>query len=224
MNAHAASPLRRSTLDVFCAMLLVAVFAAIFWLAPEEQTMGPVQRIMYVHVAVAWCGLLCSIATAGAGALYLWRRTLVSDQWAQAAAEWGFLCCGLTLATGSLWAHEAWGVWWTWEPRLTSMCVLWTINCGYLLVRANLDEPHRRARVAAVIAILGALDVPLVVMATRWFRGMHPESPSMEPTMRGVLALTVVGFTFLSIGIVARRRGQLGRQSQHEFTEFAQLR
>ncbi len=214
MDTCTASFHRRSISDVMCALLVAAMFVAIFWLAPEEQTMGEVQRIMYVHIAVAWCGLLGSLITAGAGLLYLLRRNIVCDQWAQAAAEWGWLCCGLTLVTGSLWAREAWGVWWTWEPRLTSMFILWTIQCGYLLVRANLDDPHRRARVAAVVAILGALDVPLVVMATRWFRGMHPEAPTMEPTMRAVLALSVIGFSLVSAGLVTRRRGQLGRQHQ----------
>jgi heme exporter protein C len=115
----------------------------------------------------------------------------------------------LTLVTGSLWARAAWGVWWTWEPRLTATFVLWAIYAGYLLLRAGVEDPHRKARLAAVLAVVGALDLPLVIMATRWFRGIHPASPAMEPSMRAVLATSIVAFTALFAVLVVRRRAQL---------------
>ena len=193
--------------------LLLAAILALCLFAPTEETMGDAQRIVYVHVAVAWLGLLGLLTMAAAGAMYLARRDLSWDQWAQSAAELGWLCCGLTLATGSLWAHEAWGTWWTWDPRLTTAFILWTIYSGYLILRTHLEEPHRRARLAAVLAIVGAIDLPPVVMATRWFRGIHPMSPEMEPSMRLVLLLTVVGLSAVFGILLVRRRAQLRIES-----------
>jgi heme exporter protein C len=191
------------------AALAAAAILAICLVAPTEATMGHAQRIVYVHVAVAWLGLLGFLATAVTGLVYLVRRDLAWDHWSQAAAELGWLCGGLTLVTGSLWARTAWGAWWTWDPRLTTAFILWAIYSAYLIVRTGIDDPHRRARIAAVLAVIGALDVPLVVLAARWFRGIHPASPGMEPSMRLVLIVSVAGFTALFAALFVRRRRQL---------------
>lgn len=195
--------------NVTIAGLLGLAVWAIFLFAPTEQTMGQAQRIVYVHVSVAWLGLWGLLAMAASGTGYLVRRNLAWDHWLQAAGELGWLCCGLTLITGSLWAHEAWGTWWEWDPRLTTSFILWAIYSGILIVRASAEDPHRRARIGAVLAILGTLDAPLVVMATRWFRGLHPVSPEMEPTMRITLLISVIGFSALFATLLVRRRGQL---------------
>jgi heme exporter protein C len=191
------------------AILLAAVVLPLALLAPTEATMGNVQRIVYVHVPVAWLGLLGLLLMAGTGVPYLLTRNLSWDHWSQAAAELGWLCCGLTLATGSLWAHAAWGTWWTWDPRLTSALVLWLIYSGCLILRAQLDDPHRRARLSAVFAVVGAIDVPLVIVAAHWFRGIHPATVAMEPSMRAVLGLSLCGFTALFGVLLAHRRSQL---------------
>ncbi len=190
------------------ALVAIAVLA-ICLVAPTEETMGDAQRIVYVHVALAWLGLAGFLIVGAAGAMYLCRRDLGWDHWAQAAAELGWLCASLTLATGSLWARAAWNTWWTWDPRLLASFILWAAYCGYLLVRGSLEDQHRRARLGAVLAIAGVLDVPLVVMATRWFRGMHPTSPGMDPTMRAVLGLSILSFTGLFVLLLALRRRQL---------------
>ena len=189
--------------------LVVAALVAIGLLAPREATMGDVQRIVYIHVAVAWFGLVGLVVSAATGLVFLLRRDLRWDHWAKAAAEIGWMCASLTLITGSLWAKAAWGTWWTWEPRLTSAFILWTIYSGYHIARNNIDDPHRRARLAAIVAIIGALDVPLVIMATRLFRGMHPVSPQMEPTMRAVLLLSVLSFTALFVWLLVQRYRQI---------------
>jgi len=195
--------------DLLVAGLLTAALLAVCLVAPQEATMGDAQRILYVHVAVAWFALLGLVAMAGAGLAHLLRRDLAWDHWAQAAAEVGWLSSTLTLVTGSLWAHAAWGTWWTWDPRLTASLVLWAIYAGWLTFRAAIDDRHRRARIGAVLALVGAADVPLVILATRWFRGMHPVAPEMAPAMRVVLMLSIVGFTALLALLVARRRMQL---------------
>lgn len=200
-------------------LLVAAALAAIFFVAPTERTMGVAQKIVYLHVAVAWLGLVGFILVAVTGLGYLVRRNLAWDRWSLAAAELGWMCCGLTLVTGSLWAHEAWGTWWTWEPRLTAAFILWAIYSGYLILRASVEDPHQKARVAAVLAIVGVLDVPLVVMATRWFRGIHPVSPEMEPSMHGVLLLSVVAMTALFAVLVVRRGRQLRLEAAVEAIE-----
>lgn len=189
--------------------LVTAAIWSIFFVAPTEITMGDVQRIIYLHVAVAWCGLAAMITLGLCGAAYLISRRLAWDFWSQAICEVGCLCTFLTLATGSAWAHEAWGTWWTWEPRLTSSLVMWIIYCGILLLRSSIDDPHRRARTGAVLAIIGIGDVPLVLMATRWFRGIHPVSPEMEPSMRWVLLASLISFTVLFAYLAVLRRQHL---------------
>ena len=178
-------------------------------LAPTEATMGHAQRVLYVHVAVAWLALAGFLWVAGAGLLYLLSRAPAYDRWAQAAAEVGWVCACLTLATGSLWAHEAWGTWWTWDPRLVSSFVLWSLYGGFLTVRAGIEDQHARARVGALLAILGAINVPLVIMATRWFRAIHPVSPKLEPSMRVALMLSVAAFSAFAVMLVLCRRSQL---------------
>jgi heme exporter protein C len=193
---------------VFGAMATLAI-AAIFLLAPTEETMGAAQRIVYIHVSVAWMGLMAFILMACSGGMYLLRRELAWDHWSRAALEIGWLCCSLTLATGSLWAHAAWNTWWTWDPRLTTAFVLWAIYSAALVLRSGVEDPHRRARMGSIVAIVGVLDVPLVIMATRWFRGMHPKSPHMEPSMRVVLLISVVCLTVLFTMLLLLRRSQL---------------
>lgn len=197
-------PAQTMVASVLAAALIMALVVA-----PTEETMGDVQRILYIHVSVAWIGLL-GFAVMGASSLgYLVRRDLAWDHWSHAANEVGWLCSSLTLLTGSLWAHAAWGTWWTWDPRLTTMFILWALFSSCLVVRGSLQGSHNQARGAGIIAILGLIDLPLVVMATRWFRGIHPVSPEMEPTMRITLLLNVVAFTIFFLVLLAKRRSQL---------------
>jgi heme exporter protein C len=194
-------------------LLFSAVFAACV-IAPTEASMGHSQRIVYVHVAVAWMGLAGFPFMAIAGFLYLRRRMLAWDHWARAASEVSWICCSLTLVTGSLWAHEAWGTWWTWDPRLTTAFVLWVLYSGYLVVGRSLEDPHHRARIGAVLAIVGALEVPLVLFATRLFRGIHPRSPEAEPIMLLVLLVSVVGFSTFFVSLLMFRRKQLAAEQR----------
>ena len=204
---------RQSTAKKFLpawgAAAVAASVAAIFLVAPIERTMGAAQRIIYVHVPCAWLALAGFLIAAAAGAMHLRRRDLAWDAWAQAAAELGWVFCTLALLTGSLWARSAWNAWWTWDPRLTTAAILWVLYAGCFLVRAGVDDPLRRARLGAVVAILGAIDVPLVFVAARWFRGIHPASPTLEPRMRVVLLLNVLAFVFLFAALLAWRRNRL---------------
>lgn len=195
--------------------------ALVFFVAPTEATMGDVQRIVYLHVAVAWYGLLSMLVASATGAMYLTTRRLDYDHWSHAATEVGSLCSALTLITGSMWAHEAWGTWWTWEPRLTTSLVMWMMYAGLLLIRSSIDDPHRSARVCSVLAIICVCDVPLVLMATRWFRGVHPVSPEMDHTMRVVLLVSIVSFSILFTFLTIWRTRQLHRAERIELSELS---
>jgi heme exporter protein C len=189
------------------ACLFAAAGGLVFGYAPTEATMGDVQRILYLHVSVAWCGLAGALGMGVCAAGYLARRRLAWDHCSQASAEVAWLAVTLTLLTGSLWARAAWGVWWTWEPRLLSSLVLWLIFAGVFLVRAATDDPHRRARVGAALALLAVLDVPMVLLATRWFRGVHPVAPQMDGRMRVALYASVLAIAAL-FGMLAFRRAK----------------
>ena len=195
------------------ASLLLAALLMAMQLAPTEQSMGQVQRILYIHVSVAWLGLL-GFALMGVCALfYLVCRNLAWDHWSRAANEVGWLCSSLTLFTGSIWAHAAWGSWWTWDPRLTTSFALWALYSSCLIIRGSIQEPRQSARITSSLAFLGLIDLPLVIMATRWFRGIHPVSPEMESVMHLTLLLNLVGFTLFFGLLFTRRCSQLRTES-----------
>lgn len=186
---------------------MVATNLAATFLVPADASMGDAQRIVYVHVSLAWISIAGFIVMAATGVQYLRQRDLRWDHWSHAAAELGWLSCGLTLLTGSLWAHEAWGTWWTWDPRLTTAFLLWMAYSACLTLRGSLKDEHRRAQICAVLAAVGLVDVPFVVMATRWFRGIHPVSAEMDPSMKIVLCMSVVAYTtFFALLLIERQR------------------
>ena len=195
------------------AGLLATVFALAAWGVPAEATMGDAQRVLYVHVPMAWLALAGFVLMATTSIFYLATRKLYWDRWSSAATELGWLACGLTLATGSLWALEAWGTAWTWDPRLTSSFVLWLIYGGCLVARRNISDERRRAQVSSVLACVGAADVPLVIMATRWFRGIHPVAPEMEMKMRIVLLFSLSAFSMLFALLLVWRKRQIDLES-----------
>jgi heme exporter protein C len=142
--------------------------------------------------------------TCVASVLYLWKRDLVFDAVAVSSAEIGVVLTGITLATGAIWGKPTWGVWWTWDARLTLTAILFTIYVGYLMLRSFAEDPQAAARYGAVLAILGFLDIPLNHMAVQWWRTLHqpstilrPGGPSMDPVMLVTLLVNLAGFVSL---------------------------
>lgn len=178
----------------------VALYMALFY-APRETTMGDAQRIFYLHVPSAWIGFFSFFVVFVASALYLLKRERKWDAIALSAAEIGVLFTTLVLVTGPLWAKSAWGTFWVWDARLTTTLVLWLIYVGYLMLRTSVDET-KRAPMAAVLGIVGFLDVPIIFLSVTWWRTMHPtlvvnESSGLEPAMRTTLMVAMVAFTLL---------------------------
>jgi len=142
--------------------------------APTEQTMGDVQRIFYYHVPSAWTGILLFLANFIASIWYLFRRTSVSDSIAVTTAEVGLVFWTIVLITGPIWARPVWGIWWTWDARLTSTLVLWLIYVSYLIVR-RFSSGGQTAVLAAALAVFGFADVPFVYLSIWFFRTQHPQ-------------------------------------------------
>jgi heme exporter protein C len=184
-----------SVLVVFL-LLAAASYAALIW-APTESTMGMIQRIFYFHVASAWSGFISFIMVFIGSVAYLRTRALKWDWLAVASAEVGVAFFTIVLVTGPIWAKPVWGIWWTWDARLTSSFLLWVLFVSYLILRTLLDEPERRALVAAVFGIFATLDIPLVYFSIWWFRTQHPQpvvgdGGTLDPRMGYVLLISWV--------------------------------
>ncbi len=155
-------------------VFIVAGLYMAFIYAPTEVNMGLVYRIFFFHLGSVTAGFLAIVIVLIAGVAYLRTNSRAWDRVAEASAEIGVVFCTIVLITGSLWARPIWGVWWTWDPRLTSFVILWFIYIAYLMLRASARDDPRVARFSAVFGIIGALDVPIVIMSARLWRGISP--------------------------------------------------
>jgi heme exporter protein C len=195
---------------------LLAMSAAIFMVfayVPTEAQQGIVQRIFYFHVPCAWVAFATFALVAISGAFYLWLGQEVWDDLAHAAAEVGMLFCTLVLITGSIWAKPIWGTWWTWDSRLTTTLILWLLYAGYLMLRVAADEVSETGRLAAVVGIVAAADIPVIIVSVRLWRTIHPAvivtrqaSHGLEdPRMIATLLVSMTAFTALCIWLLMLR-------------------
>ena len=195
--------LRSSILLGLGFILMMAALYMVFIYVPTEKTSGIVQRIFYFHVPAAWVGLLSFFVTFVFSILYLWKRELKWDAIACASAEIGVVFTTLVLITGPLWAKPAWGIWWTWDARLTTSLLLWLIYVAYLLVRSLATEPARGAISGAVVGIVGFIDVPIVFLTVNLWRTQHPSTIIFEGGVTAPMLLTLIvclaAFTVLYI-------------------------
>ncbi len=211
------------------ALLGVAVLALpaawyyVFLVAPTERTMGVIQRIFYIHLPSAFLAFLCFFVVFLASFAYLLTRRLAWDRVGVSAAEVGTVFCGAVLITGPIWAKPVWGIWWTWDARLTTTLILFLIYVAYLMLRMSVTESDRRARLSAVVGIIGFVDVIIVYKATDWWRGQHPErvigGGGMDPRMWTGVVLAFFGLlVFAALLFLQRYRLESMRA---ELTELA---
>jgi heme exporter protein C len=180
------------------ALLSYGLYQALV-VAPTEQTMGDVQRIFYYHVPSAWTAGVLFFVNFVASIVYLVRRSTKADALAVAAAEVGVVFCTVVLVTGPIWARPVWGIWWTWDLRLTLTLVLWLIFVSYLLLR-RFSTSGQTPVIAAVLAIFGTLDIPLVYFSIWFFRTQHPQpviggGGSIDPRMLHAFFVNLIAFT-----------------------------
>jgi len=212
----------RYWLVVLGFILFVAALYLVFIYVPTEQVMGIVQRNFYIMVPMGWLALLSFFIVFICSIVYLARRGSRWDAISYSSAEIGVVATTGALIVGSLWARPVWGVWWTWEPRLTSTLVLWFIYLAYFAVRSFAGEESRGARFAAVIGIVGFVDLPIVALSTTLWRGMHPGdvifSGGLAPSMLLTLMVCLSAFTVLYI-ILLRQRFYL-KKSEDEIKKI----
>jgi len=209
-----------SLISVFVVLALLGMTSYLnLGIAPTEATMGDVQRIFYYHVASGWVGMLCFFVNFVASVVYLWKRSPQSDAIAVASAEVGVVFCAVLLVLGTLWARPVWGIWWTWDARLTTTLVLWLIYVAYLVLRRFFAEGQTQV-LAAAFAVFGFVDVPIVYMSIRWFRTQHPSpvigggpNSGLAPSILYTLLTNVAVFTLMG-GLFIFLRYKLQRQEQ----------
>jgi heme exporter protein C len=199
------------------ALAVVAVAALVVLglvVAPPDAVQGQPQRLMYVHVPAAWVAYVAFAIVLVGSVAYLVRRDLRWDRRAQAAGELGVGLTALAIALGGIWGKPVWGVWWTWDPRLVTTLVLLLVYVGYLSVRGLTPDPHMSARRAAVVGIVGFVNVPVVHFSVVWWRTLHqpptvlrPEGPagSIEPAMLAALLSGMTAFTLGATWLYLRR-------------------
>lgn len=173
--------------------------------APVEAVMGPVQKIVYIHVPSAIVTLLAFGVTFGAGIAYLATRQWIWDAVGATSCEIGMVFATVVMVTGPLWARSAWNTWWTWEPRLTTFFILWILYMGYHLVRASIRSNSRRT-VSAVMGVVFFVNLPIVWKSVEWWRGsLHPRNVTMIGEMREILLLSMAAWLVFYVAAFERR-------------------
>lgn len=200
------------------AFALIMIALGLYWglvQAPRDARQGDVQRIMYLHLPSILTAYLSFFLVFIGSGLYLWKREKRDDNLAHSAAELGVLFTALTIIEGSIWGKPTWGVWWTWDARLTLTAILLLIYSGYLMLRSLIDDEDRAATSAAILGIIGFLDIPLIHMSVYWWRTLH-QPPSIlrpdklpwenvHPAMLTALAINFIGFLLLYFYLLSLR-------------------
>ena len=215
--AHADAPHAKRK-GILGALALIAIATSLYWSlieAPPDAYQGEVQRIMYLHLPSILTAYLSFFLVFVGSCLYLWKREQRDDILAHSAAELGVLFTALTIVEGSIWGRNTWGVWWTWDARLTLTAILLLIYTGYLMLRSLLEDSSRAASTAAVVGIIGFLDIPLIHMSVYWWRTLHQPPSILRPDKAPwenvhpelLIALTVsfIGFLLLYFYLLSLR-------------------
>ena len=189
---------------------LVTFVAALTVAADAVQ--GELSQILYVHVPAAWLAYVAFGMTMVASAMYLWKKNLKWDRRALASAEIGVMFTGLTIVLGMIWGKTTWGVWWTWDARLTLTAIMFFVYVGYLALRRTTDDLDARAKRAAILGVLAVVQVPLVHFSVVWWRSLHqpptlikPEGLSMDTSMVVTLFIAVFSFTAMYVAMMFKR-------------------
>jgi heme exporter protein C len=220
----------RDTLLIASALLMALTLYLVYFWAPTEQNLGVSQRIFYFHVPLGWIGMVSIIVVAVASLMHLFTGRQRWDDLAYSTAELGVIYASLILVTGAIWGKPVWGVWWTWDPKLTTTLVLWFIYVAYLMIRAYGPMGSQGRRFASVIALIGAIDAPIIYMASIWWRTAHPALNIGPASEEGeaigdsriyiTLLVSVIAFTVMYIALLVERYAL--RKSESDLDELHQ--
>ena len=209
----AGHPSLRTVVAAVTGVMMLVDLYLIFMVAPTDSVLGHVQRVFYFHVPIAIMSFLAFFGVFVASIMYLAKQDQRWDSVAYAAAEVGVVFVTLALLTGVIWARPIWNTWWTWEPRLTTTMILWLIYVAYLMIRSYAPNRSKGAMYAAVIGIIGFVDVPIVYYSVVWWRSIHPSpvvgplsaSNSLDGTMYAILLFSFITFVLLFVYLVLER-------------------
>jgi heme exporter protein C len=199
-------------------LLLAGSYIGLF-VVPAEQYMGDVQRIMYVHVPTAWTWMLVVLFSLGSALVFLFMSDLKWDTRMEAGLEIGSLLAFLLCCQGAIWAKPTWGVWWDWDPRLTSTAVLLFAFLGILALRRFVEDPTRRAIWSAVATIIASIDLPIVYFSVKWWNSLHQQQSTpdtVSSTFHLPLRLNAIGILLVVIALVALRSRMAGYRLREE--------
>jgi heme exporter protein C len=196
---------------VVMAVAGLVTFVAAMSVSPDA-VQGQLSRIMYIHVPSAWLAYLAFGVTMFGSGMYLWKKNLMWDRLAHSSAEIGVFFTGLAIALGMIWAKPTWGVWWTWDARLTLTAIMFFVYLGYLALRRTTDDLDLRAKRASILGVVAIIQVPLVHFSVVWWRSLHqpptiirPEGPEMDTSMAVTLLIAVVSFTVMYAAMMIKR-------------------
>jgi heme exporter protein C len=206
-------PSLKTALAAITGVMMLVDLYLIFMVAPTDSVLGHVQRVFYFHVPIAIMSFLAFFIVFIGSLMYLIKRTPKWDAIAHASAEVGVVFVTLALITGIIWARPIWNTWWTWEPRLTTTMILWLIYVAYLMVRSYAPSQSKGAIYAAVVGIIGFIDVPIVYYSVVWWRSIHPspvvgpfaQADALDGTMAWILLYSFITFVFFFAYRVAER-------------------
>jgi len=195
-------PIRIGFVLLTLALLVSGTWLGLVW-SPPEREMGNVYRIIYMHVPAAWMALLAATMNFGASVSYLWKASWQKDAFAEATAEVGLLFGTIAILLGAIWGKPTWGVYWAWDPRLTTTAILLVAYAGYLALRRFVDDPDRRAVWSSVVGIVIAVDVPVVYFSVKWWKSLH-QVQSTPKTLDSAMKFTLQynGVAFLAVLVV----------------------
>ena len=196
-----------TTLLISAVIFLISLYLIFIWV-PTEINQGIAQRIFYFHVPIGWLGMISIIIVAISSFIHLITKNEKWDNLAYSSAELGIIFASLILVTGSIWAKPIWGGWWTWDPYLTTTLILWFFYLGYLMVRSYSPAGIQSKQYSSVIALIGAIDAPIIYMASVWWRSAHP-SPNIPMDLDSKMLITflisLLSFTILYIYMLNKR-------------------
>jgi len=176
--------------------------------APPEKFMGDVYRIIYVHVPSAWISMISYTVVLCTSVAYLWRSSMKADALGEAAAEVGVIFNAFLLITGSIWGKPTWGVWWSWDPRLTTAAIMFFAYAGFLAMRHFIEEPDKRATLSAVVGVLIYVSIPIVWYSVKWWNSLHQTqstTDTVDPLMQQALMINTIAFSVFYLWVVSLR-------------------
>jgi heme exporter protein C len=213
-------------MGILAALVLTRNLYYIFMVHPDEADQGMIFRIIFFHVPAAWTALLFALVAAIGSICYLVTKNFKWDSLAVSITEVGLAFLAVNLITGAIWARIIWGIWWTWDARLTSALICWILYAGYLMLRHAIDEPSMRARIAAVFSILAFADVPIVWFSIKLWRTQHPQpvvwgGGTIDPNYRTTLFANFLAILLIGVVLTMIRHRQ--EETQREIYSLRRL-